>query len=391
MSVRWSTWVWKHSPYSGIQLLIHLAFADYSSDEGIFWPLQQTVADKCKCSLSYVQQTVSQMTKDGYLSSNQRGLGKSNTYVLTKPYTEPANTPDSLQYDKGPTIYGGIYSSRFRSMFQHGTVEYLYILYLEPGHQPFYVGKTNSPQKRLQQHQSGAGGGATKNFAEFKMSMSILAIVDRGDPGGLEGKLIRGFQRKGVQLANVLDTLDPLGDPEQNTVAALYKKQKLTENRTIIEPSEEPSVPPPPADILPESDPQPEIERVPLDEGGEEVGAYRSRPKWQTIPAWAMKYASLFGRKYFKDRSERSSARELRDLLSTDMISEQWVETVAEWGTKPRSDGVRGTRWSYSGFLNVATDQEKYHDWEIRRANATGSGGDNPPDGTDLEAIDAKY
>ncbi len=135
-----------------------------------------------------------------------------------------------------------------------------------------------------------------------------------------------------------------------------------------------------------------ELEYVPIDE--EEAawsGNQRVRPKWQHISAPVMRYAAPFGRKWFKDRAERRQSKALLNLIEVEMITQEWVDEVLSWATKERRDGKPGTRWSFSGFLKVAINQERYRDWEIRRANATGSGGDTTPDGTDLDAIDSHY
>ncbi len=135
-----------------------------------------------------------------------------------------------------------------------------------------------------------------------------------------------------------------------------------------------------------------ELEYVPIDEDdNEHTGYQRVRPKWQHIPAPVMKYAAPFGRKWYKNRQERSKGKQLINLIKTEMLTQEWVDEVLKWGTEKRRDGKPGTRWSFDGFLNLAIDIERYRDWEIRRANATGSGGDITPDGTDLDAIDSHY
>ncbi len=134
-----------------------------------------------------------------------------------------------------------------------------------------------------------------------------------------------------------------------------------------------------------------ELEYVPIDEEEAQWSNRRTRPKWQIIPANIMRYAAPFGRKYYRNRAERKSAAGLPLSIETEIVTQEWVDTVLGWATEKRIDGVKGTRWSFSGFLKVARDAEKYRDWEIRRANATGSGGDTTPDGTDLDALDSHY
>lgn len=59
--------VWKNSPYSGTQRLIHLALADSASDEGHCWPSKETIARKAACSKRYVIATLKRMVEDGLL------------------------------------------------------------------------------------------------------------------------------------------------------------------------------------------------------------------------------------------------------------------------------------------------------------------------------------
>lgn len=102
MSIKWMNWVWEHSPYTRTQKLIHLAFADYASDEGYFWPLQDTVAKKCNCSTRYVQKTLKDMRERGMIESEQRGWHMSNLYQLRKPTTTrtPGGEPVPKERDE---------------------------------------------------------------------------------------------------------------------------------------------------------------------------------------------------------------------------------------------------------------------------------------------------
>ena len=87
MSIKIMSWVWDNSPYEGKMLLIHLAFADFASDDGVCWPAQETVAKKCRCSTETVRTTTRTMQSDGYLSivQDSGGRGKSHKYLLGQP------------------------------------------------------------------------------------------------------------------------------------------------------------------------------------------------------------------------------------------------------------------------------------------------------------------
>jgi len=91
MSIKWMTWVWQESPYAGERLLLHLALADYASDEGVCFPSHHTLARKARCSTSWVSQTMRQMVKDDLIVVVERagnGRGKVGRYRLTKGSTQ---------------------------------------------------------------------------------------------------------------------------------------------------------------------------------------------------------------------------------------------------------------------------------------------------------------
>lgn len=73
MSVKVMSWVWEHSPYRGVQLLVHLALADHANDDGIAWPSVNRLADKARCDRRYVQRTIEQMKTDGTVELKKGG------------------------------------------------------------------------------------------------------------------------------------------------------------------------------------------------------------------------------------------------------------------------------------------------------------------------------
>lgn len=87
MSIKIMSWVWENSPYSGKQLLIHLALADFCNDDGICWPNQETVAKKARCTVETVRTATRQMTQDGLLEiiRPSSGPGSSHQYKLLPP------------------------------------------------------------------------------------------------------------------------------------------------------------------------------------------------------------------------------------------------------------------------------------------------------------------
>ncbi len=106
MSIKWMNWVWDNSPYERTQLLIHLAFADYASDDGHFWPLQDTVARKCRCSPRYVQKTLKDMRERGMIESEQRGWHMSNLYQLRRPTTTPTGSGEQEDNERDEPEFG---------------------------------------------------------------------------------------------------------------------------------------------------------------------------------------------------------------------------------------------------------------------------------------------
>lgn len=84
MSIKWMTKVWSDSPYSGTKLLIHLALADISHDDGRFFASQSNLSKKGRCSIEYVRKVINEMIDDGQLAIITKGnsKGKATVYQL---------------------------------------------------------------------------------------------------------------------------------------------------------------------------------------------------------------------------------------------------------------------------------------------------------------------
>ena len=81
------TYVWDNSPYTGNALIVHLALADHCDDQGICWPSQQYLADKCKISVRQIRRIIHQMIQDNYLFIEQHskaGMSNNRYRVLFK-------------------------------------------------------------------------------------------------------------------------------------------------------------------------------------------------------------------------------------------------------------------------------------------------------------------
>lgn len=90
MSAEATGWVWRNSPYSGAQLLVHLAIADVVNDlhENEFWMSTSTLATKAKTSRSTVVTTLSEMVQNGFLELIEAG-GTSRTPTRYRFSTSP--------------------------------------------------------------------------------------------------------------------------------------------------------------------------------------------------------------------------------------------------------------------------------------------------------------
>ena len=84
MSIRWITKVWDSSPYDGTKLLIHLALADISHEDGRFFASQKDLAEKGRCSVEYVRKVINEMVESGFIRIITKGSsrGKATVYQL---------------------------------------------------------------------------------------------------------------------------------------------------------------------------------------------------------------------------------------------------------------------------------------------------------------------
>lgn len=83
MSIKVMTRVWEESEQSGGALLILLALADFSNDNGESWPAMTTIARKARMSKRNAQLTIAKLVEAGELSI-ERNTGKrgTNTYKI---------------------------------------------------------------------------------------------------------------------------------------------------------------------------------------------------------------------------------------------------------------------------------------------------------------------
>src|SRR5947208_9033856 len=95
MSIEAISAVWKHSRQKSGGLLVLLALADYTNNEGIAWPALSTLARKIRMSKRNVQRWVRVLEKAGELEVRpNQGRKGSNIYKICLPTIGP-HTPDA--------------------------------------------------------------------------------------------------------------------------------------------------------------------------------------------------------------------------------------------------------------------------------------------------------
>ena len=76
MSVRVMGAVWQHARYAAGTLLVLLALADYSDDNGYCWPSVESLARKARLSPRQVHSILSRFKGDGIISVEKEGGGR---------------------------------------------------------------------------------------------------------------------------------------------------------------------------------------------------------------------------------------------------------------------------------------------------------------------------
>jgi hypothetical protein len=117
MSVRAITKVWEGYPGGGSELLVLLALADWSDDDGRCWPAMASIAKKVRLSEKQVRRIVHSVIEAGYLSvtDNMQGGATSRRYKInlvmldTPPAhgSPPAHVPNpSRPWEPTPPAHG---------------------------------------------------------------------------------------------------------------------------------------------------------------------------------------------------------------------------------------------------------------------------------------------
>lgn len=101
------TLVWEHAPYSENKLIVLLALADWSNDEGCSWPCMQRLADKARIDVRSARRIVRVLEAAGLLETEKGGgRSKQNRYTLnllklTRTQRPSLENPDIRNTDIG--------------------------------------------------------------------------------------------------------------------------------------------------------------------------------------------------------------------------------------------------------------------------------------------------
>jgi len=83
MSVKIMSVVWEHAPYTAGSLLVFLALADWSNDEGVSWPSIGKIAAKTRLERRSIQYIIRQLKKDGMIQIEEGGgRGKQHRFTI---------------------------------------------------------------------------------------------------------------------------------------------------------------------------------------------------------------------------------------------------------------------------------------------------------------------
>lgn len=131
MSIKVMSHVWKNSKQKGTKLLVLLALADFSNDEGISWPSMKTLAKKARTSKRNTQDIIRKLVEEREIEL-QEGEGPSGVHLYTvimggEEISPPSIGDEELRVDRvKPTsrgdeakFMGGMKSSSSKPSFNH--------------------------------------------------------------------------------------------------------------------------------------------------------------------------------------------------------------------------------------------------------------------------------
>ena len=104
MSIKIMTNVWSHSAQKGGRLLLLLALADFSNDDGLCWPAIATLSHKSRLSRRSVQGHIHALIDAGELEIVELGGGRKSTRYRVLSSAESAPLDDSQDADCSPGV-----------------------------------------------------------------------------------------------------------------------------------------------------------------------------------------------------------------------------------------------------------------------------------------------
>lgn len=113
--------VWLNSPFTGDRLLVHLALADFASDEGVCWPKQETLARKARCSRRLVAAMIAEMQATGWLVVEVPGggRGRASRYRLETPHRVHGIPDTDTVHSTRNTVHSATETARNTSIENH--------------------------------------------------------------------------------------------------------------------------------------------------------------------------------------------------------------------------------------------------------------------------------
>src|ERR1700756_5252087 len=93
MSLELMTHVWKSGKFEGAALIMLLALADQSNDEGWSWPSVETLQKKTRLAERTVYQTIKILVDSGWLTKTQREGSKRVFYRVHPPALDAGGFP----------------------------------------------------------------------------------------------------------------------------------------------------------------------------------------------------------------------------------------------------------------------------------------------------------
>ena len=83
--------IWGSSPQKGTRLLMLLAIADHANDDGIAWPSQTHLAEKCRMSKRQAQNLIKDLVSTDELHIEEVGTGRGHSTIYRVKPTSTFN------------------------------------------------------------------------------------------------------------------------------------------------------------------------------------------------------------------------------------------------------------------------------------------------------------